>query len=398
MFTLLRQVLPALVLLLSAASFFLSAWIIVPAPTLRLLVLGVGAPEISPWLLVLSVFSLIMSLFTFRRSHWRVFTLFSSLVALFLSCLPLVQLPNTQQQMAANMQDGLGANYLAQIPADVQKQMRQQPFSLVDAFKGISTEPVRHSIGIQFATPDNVPLSMDIYRPLPVGEYPGIVVLYGGGWRSGSPSLNPEFNRYMAAQGYTVFAIDYRHTPRYQFPAQLEDVRAALTFIQQHAAEYEIDLNRIALLGRSAGGHLAMLAAYQSDALPIRAVVSYYGPFNLAAGYRKPPKPDPLNVRAVLEAFLGGSPDDVPEQYAKASPVSYVKRSLPPTLLVHGSRDHIVQVVFARNMFERLRAASNTSVLLEIPWAEHAFDAIFHGPSNQLALYYTERFLAWALK
>jgi hypothetical protein len=139
MFPLLKRVLPALVLLLSGASFFLSAWIIVPAPTLRLLVLGVGVPEISPWLLVLSVFSLSMSLLTFRRSHWRLFTLFSSLVALFLSSLPLVQLPNTQQQMAANMQDGLGANYLVQIPADVQKQMRQQPFSLVDGFKGIST-------------------------------------------------------------------------------------------------------------------------------------------------------------------------------------------------------------------------------------------------------------------
>jgi acetyl esterase/lipase len=141
-----------------------------------------------------------------------------------------------------------------------------------------------------------------------------------------------------------------------------------------------------------------MLAAYQPDALPVRAVVSYYGPFNLTQGYREPPNPDPLNVRAVLEAFLGGSPDEVPEQYAKASPVSYVTRPLPPTLLVHGSRDHIVEVRFAKAMYKRLRAVGSTSILLEIPWAEHAFDAIFQGPSNQLALYYTERFLAWALQ
>jgi acetyl esterase/lipase len=224
------------------------------------------------------------------------------------------------------------------------------------------------------------------------------VVLYGGGWQNGSPSLNPGFSRYMAARGYTVFAIDYRHAPRYQFPTQLHDVRAALSFIQQHAVEYETDPTRLALLGRSAGGHLAMLAAYQPDALPVRAVVSYYGPFNLTQGYREPPNPDPLNVRAVLEAFLGGSPDEVPEQYAKASPVSYVTRPLPPTLLVHGSRDHIVEVRFAKAMYRRLRAVGSTSILLEIPWAEHAFDAIFQGPSNQLALYYTERFLAWALQ
>jgi acetyl esterase/lipase len=99
-----------------------------------------------------------------------------------------------------------------------------------------------------------------------------------------------------------------------------------------------------------------------------------------------------------LEAFLGGTPDELPEQYAKASPASYVTRPLPPTLLVHGSRDHIVEVRFARNMYNRLGATGTTRVLLEIPWAEHAFDAIFNGLSNQLALYYTERFLDWALK
>jgi acetyl esterase/lipase len=238
---------------------------------------------------------------------------------------------------------------------------------------------------------------MDIYRPAKTGKNPTLVVLYGGGWQNGSPANNPEFSRYMAARGYTVFAISYRHAPRHRFPAQLEDIRSALRFIQEHSTEYDADPERIALLGRSAGGHLAMLAAYQLDAPPIRAVVNYYGPFNLTKGYREPPNPDPLNVRAVLEAFLGGTPDQIPQQYEKASPISYVTRPLPPTLLVHGSRDHIVEVRFARNMHKRLRDANNTSVLLEIPWAEHAFDSIFQGPSNQLALYYTERFLAWAL-
>jgi acetyl esterase/lipase len=202
----------------------------------------------------------------------------------------------------------------------------------------------------------------------------------------------------MAARGYTIFAIDYRHAPRYRFPAQLDDVRAALDFIRQNAVKYEAQPDRIAILGRSAGGHLAMLAAYQPDALPVQAVVSYYGPFNLTQGYKDPPQPDPLNVRALLSAFLGGSPEQLPQQYIKASPASYVTRKLPPTLLIHGSRDHIVEVRFAQDMYQRLQAVGTSSILLEIPWAEHAFDAIFSGPSNQLALYYTERFLAWALK
>ncbi|HEY9830591.1 MAG TPA: alpha/beta hydrolase [Stenomitos sp.] len=397
MFYPMRAVLPWLALLLSSMSLFLSSWIVLPAPTMSLLPLGVGVPELSPWLVGLNVLALGVSWLGGHESWLQRWTLGASLLGLFLSLLPLVQLPATQKQMSGVMRDTLGANYEQQIPSSVQIQLRSHPFILADAFRGIPQMSVRYTPDIPFAAPDGVPLNLDLYRPPQVGQYPAIVIIYGGGWQSGSTSHHDDFSRYMAHRGYTVFAIAYRHAPRYQFPAQLDDVRAALTFIQQHATEYETDITRIALLGRSAGGHLAMLAAYQPDALPVRAVVSYYGPFNLTNGYKNPPKPDPLNVRAVLEAFLGGSPDEQPEKYVQASPVTYVTRPLPPTLLVHGSRDHIVQVRFAQNMHKRLLAANSKALLLEIPWAEHAFDAIFHGPSNQLALYYTERFLAWAL-
>jgi acetyl esterase/lipase len=195
-----------------------------------------------------------------------------------------------------------------------------------------------------------------------------------------------------------VWAIAYRHAPRYRFPAQIEDVQAALAFIQQHATEYETDLERIALLGRSAGAHLAMLAAYRPDAPRIRAVVNYYGPVNLTKGYYDLPHPDPIDVRAVLKAFLGGSPDELPELYRQASPISYVSQPQPPSLLVYGGQDHIIQAKFGRTLGDRLQAVGSQVIFLEIPWAEHAFDAVFNGVSNQLALYYTERFLAWALQ
>ena len=385
-----------LLLSLSGIALFLSLWIVVPAPTRQLLPLGVGAPEISLWLLLFNTIVLVLSLVSRTKSPWLILAVICSLIALLLSSLPLGQLFKTQQQLTTKMSEGLGANYLAQVPTQLQSQMRSQPFSLVDAFTGIKTPKVRHTKGITFAKPEGVPLSMEIYRPLQMGQYPGIVVLYGGGWQNGSPSDHPKFNRYLAARGYTVFAIDYRHAPRYQFPAQLDDVQTALAFIQQHAAKYETDATRLALMGRSAGGHLAMLAAYHQNALPVKAVVSYYGPFNLTKGYQKPPKPDPLNVRAVLSDFLGGSPKELSQQYRLASPTSYITRPLPPTLLVHGSRDHIVKVNFAQDMHKSLQTAGNISVLLEIPWAEHSFDSLFNGLGNQLALYHTERFLAWA--
>ena len=386
-----------LLLSLSGLGLFLSLWIVIPAPTFALLPLSVGAPEVSPWLVGLNAIAILLAL-TGKISWLDRIALGFSVAGLIISLLPLSQLPATHRQADTAMVQALGADYLTKIPQSVQAKMRSQPFVLADVFRGISTHPVRHTSGIPFAAPDGVSLTLDIYQPPQVGKYPAIVVIYGGAWQRGSPGDNTEFNRYMAARGYVVWAIAYRHAPRYRFPAQVEDVRAALAFIQQHAAEYETDLERIALLGRSAGAHLAMLAAYRPDAPRIRAVVNYYGPVNLTKGYYDLPHPDPINVRAVLQAFLGGSPDELPELYQQASPISYVTQLQPPSLLVYGGQDHIVQAKFGRTLSDRLRAVGSRAIFLEIPWAEHAFDAVFNGVSNQLALYYTERFLAWALQ
>ena len=124
------------------------------------------------------------------------------------------------------------------------------------------------------------------------------------------------------------------------------------------------------LLGRSAGAQLAMVAAYElgappsSPVIPIRAVVSYYGPVDLADGYRNPPRPDPLDVRSIEAAFLGGTPDQVADRYREASPIIYVSGQLPPSLLIYGGRDHVVLPRFGAMLEARLRAAGATSVLL----------------------------------
>lgn len=390
-------ILQLVALLLSGTGLFLSSWIVVPAPNMLLLTLGVGAPEVSHWLILLNLVATGLLLGVMRRTPLQFIALGASLLGLFLSALPLMQLPGTVQNLTVAMKEGIGSEY-SEILNNKQVLMRQQPFVLADAFTGIKLGKSRYTPNIRFANPDGVPLSMDIYRPPQVGKYPALVVIYGGAWRSGDRLYNSDFSRYMAARGYTVFAIDYRHAPRYRFPAQLDDVRAALAFIQQNATQYEADSERMVLLGRSAGGHLAMLAAYQPDAIPVKAVVSYYGPVDLPGGYASPPRPDPIDTRNVLVTLFGGTPEMFPNEYRIASPINYVTRSLPPTLLVQGGRDHLVQLRFIEEMYQRLRANGNPAILLEIPWAEHAFDAIFNGPSNQLALYYTERFLAWALK
>jgi len=384
-------------LLLSAIGLFLSSWIVISAPSFSVYPLSVGAPEVSPWLIGLNA---IAGLFALRgRSSWLKWAiLIGSSIGLIISAAPLVQLSATSQRLAAEVETQLGAGYLNAISPQLKSQWRSQPFVLADVFRGIPLQPVRVTTGLPFANPDKVPLTLDIYRPMQTGQYPGVVMVHGGAWRSGGPEDNEAFNRYLAAQGYTVIAVSYRLAPTYRFPTQLEDVQTAIQFIRHHAAEYEIDAKRLVLMGRSAGAHLAMLAAYQPDAPNFRAVVNYYGPVNLERGYYDLPNPDPLNVRAVLEAFIGGPPPDFPTQYQAASPWNWVRSNLPPTLLIYGDRDHVVQSKFGKQLTERLRSQDNTAVFLNIPWAEHAFDAVFQGVSNQVALYYTERFLAWATR
>ncbi len=384
-------------LLLSLVGFFLSLWIVIPAPNFTLLPLGVGAPEVSPWLIAINAIALLLTILI-HNSWWSVLIIICSLLGLILSLLPLIQLPAVNRTFATEMATVLGTDHLQAVPQTLQTQMRPQPFAIADVFRGIPSPKVRIARGLIFASPDGVDLKLNIYRPLLSGKYPALIIIYGGAWREGSPDNYENYSSYMAAQGYSVIAIDYRHAPKYKFPAQLEDVEVALQYICDRSDDFEIDKQRMAIMGRSAGGHLATLAAYKQNAFPFRAVVSYSGAVDLTAGYYDPPVPNPIKTHTVLENFLGGTPKEFPELYQQASPNNYLRPNLPPSLLVYASRDHLVKVKFGRQLYNKLKSTDNRAVWLEIPWAEHAFDAVFSGVSNQLALYYTERFLAWALK
>ncbi len=376
---------------------FLSLWIVLPAPTLFLLPLGVGVPELSPWLVGVNAITIILLLRIHQGLISRLF-LVSSIIALMLSLLPLAQLSSTNQKFSVAMQSALGTDYSNQIPQERRIDLRPSPFVFLDVLRGIPASDVRSTTNIRFANPEGVPLTLNLYQPPQRGKYPTIVMIYGGAWQRGTPDSNESFSRYMAARGYVVVAIDYRHAPQFKFPAQLEDINTAFTFVLNHVDDYDIDRDRIAVMGRSAGAHLAMLSAFQLNAPPIKAVIDYYGPVELTSGYRDPPNPDPIDSRATLKAFLGGTPDELPDLYRQASPYQYVTRPLPITLLIYGGRDHIVQAKFGKGLFDRLQSVGSRAVFLEIPWADHAFDAVFNGVSNQLALYYTERFLGWVLR
>ncbi len=390
------KVLPFAALFLSLVGLGLSLWIVIPAPTFALLTLGVGAPEVSPWLVVFNLLALLLTIAGWRYGTFSAVTLSLVSGGLVLSLWPLLQIPATTAQMQQTLSITLGADYLKGVPASVQAHFRPEPFSLPEALLGAPTLPTREVRGVPLSAADGSPLTVNIYLPLKPGHYPAVAVLYGGAWQHGSPDSDASFNRYLAAQGYVIFALDYRHAPKYRFPAQIEDVNLGLAWIDAHARDYEADPTRLAVLGRSAGAQLALLAAYRPQA-HVQAVISFYGPVDLSEGYLHPPLPDPINSRQVLKLFLGGTLPQMPENYRQASPIHLVRPGLPPTLLIYGGRDHVVQAKYGQQLQILLREQGNQAVFLAIPWAEHAFDLVFHGLSSQLAQYETERFLAWAL-
>lgn len=307
--------------LLSMWGFFLSLWLIIPAPTFFLLPFGVCAPEISPWLIVINAIALISTLWLSKNWLFH-FILVCSLLGILLSLLPLLQLPAANERLSAQMERVLGTDYWQDIPQDLQALMRPQPLAIADVFRGIPRPKVRIERGIIFASPEGVDLKLNLYRPLSSGKNPTLIVIYGGAWRYGSPNDYEQFSSYIAAQGYSVIAIDYRHAPKYRFPQQLIDVKTALQYIQDHAENLEVDPDKIAIMGRSAGGHLATLAAYQQNISSFRAVISYYSPVDLTEGYYDVPVPDPIDIHMVLENFLGGTPQELPELYQQASPIN----------------------------------------------------------------------------
>ncbi len=324
---------------------------------MTLLPLGVGAPEISP---VLLVAALIIGVAAWRSR--TIVALALCAIAAALCAWPIVQYP------------------------------RGTPLSFQRLVLGVPAADVRITRGVQFAAPEGVLLTVDIYQPPTAGHFPTVVQIYGGAWQRGGPGDYEVFARDVASHGYVVFAIDYRHAPAWQWPAQQDDVRTALGWIRAHAPEYDADPSKLALIGRSAGAQLAMITALQDPS--VSAVVSYYGPVNLTQGWREPPRPDPIDSRSVLEAYLGGTPDQMPDRYRDASPITHVSAKAPRSLLIYGARDHVVLARFGRQLHDALRAAGAASELIVIPWAEHAFDAIPGGLSGQLSLFHTERFLA----
>jgi acetyl esterase/lipase len=237
-----------------------------------------------------------------------------------------------------------------------------------------------------------VPLRYDFFRPRPASTpTPAVVVVHGGGWMNGDPSQAAGYGLHFAHRGVATISISYRLAPRHTFPAALDDVRRGLRYVRSQAQRFGIDADRIALLGMSAGAHLALLAHLARELpelvppLPaelrhvseeVRAVIAHYGPFDLRRRTPAEGRPDMIGL------FLGERAED-PHWVALASPLSHAARATAPVLLVHGTADEVVSHRESERMTRALREAGKEVELLLLEGAPHAFQIDWRGEFNR---------------
>lgn len=232
---------------------------------------------------------------------------------------------------------------------------------------------------------------LDVYAPAgatpPEGGWPAIVAMPGGGWKWASKDEYGAGIAGMAKYGYVIVAIEYAFSnDRPSWPANINDVRAAIRWVRSNAAKLNVNPDRIATMGESAGGHLAALAAVLPDGpvktegantarsrpVPgeissrVQAAVVFYGPTDLPLEWQQQPE-----VRPYLARFLGGTLAKREGRYVAASPISHVSSDDPPVYLVQGTRDHVVDSTQATNFADALQKVGVNAKVQLLEGAPH---------------------------
>jgi len=233
---------------------------------------------------------------------------------------------------------------------------------------------------IVYANLPDQDLMLNLARPKDAtNPLPCIVVIHGGAWRGGHRNLHNDLTWKFAQRGYVSATVSYRFCPKSPFPAQVQDVKAAVRFLRANAQKYNIDPDRIGAVGFSAGAHLSMILGVmdKADGLDdsgpnpdqsskVNAVVSFFGPTDFTAEF--PPPSVPL-----VRDFLGGTPAEKPEAHKLASPVTYVSPGDAPMLLFQGTKDPLVPWQQAVSMLEALTKAGVPGRVELLPGASHGW-------------------------
>ena len=259
------------------------------------------------------------------------------------------------------------------------------------------------------------PLKMMLLRPIEwwgateLPPLPTIIWVVGGAWQQTFASWRMAEFSHLAYAGFQVAAIDYRTINEATFPAQVEDVKAAVRFLRANATRYGVDPERVGIMGDSAGGYLAALAGVTSDgnafetdewagySSAVKAVVDWYGPIDLWRMRQDALKQNPnaSEEDAMLFRLFAGCPitDENKAFLETMSPEAYVSQNTPPHLILHGTADEMVDVLESERYYEALQRAGAEADLILLEGAGHCDQAFSQTEVQKIILEFFQKYL-----
>jgi acetyl esterase/lipase len=233
----------------------------------------------------------------------------------------------------------------------------------------------KYLIDVTYCTMDGLPQKLDLYFPSSGGPWPVVIHVHGGAWMRGDKSEATGLGTALNPEGYVVAAVNYRLYPPARFPDFIVDVKCAVRFLRAHATDYNLDFNRFAAVGASAGGHLVALLGtadqsagfdmgeYPDQSSRVQAVIDLAGPSDLSQHFQN------SDLASLMIVAFGS------KQIAAASPVTHVSSDDPPFLILHGDNDGVVEVVHAYLLNDALAAAGVPVKLVIVKNGDHSLNA-----------------------
>jgi alpha-L-fucosidase 2 len=223
---------------------------------------------------------------------------------------------------------------------------------------------------IEYGRAGGQSLQLDAFLPEGTGPFPAAIIVHGGGWVAGDRRWNVEpLFRPLVEGGFVCFSISYRLAKQMSgFGAAIEDVEQAIRYVRAHSPAFKGDRDKIALVGESAGGQLATMAALGKNGSAIKAVLSLYAPTDLEQLARDSSViPEPFRHALQGSTWAG----TVLARLRELSPVHHVRSGMPPFLLIHGTADALVPFEHSRNMCRAIRNAGGACDLLAVKSGGH---------------------------